>query len=91
MQLRKPFGGQPLVVLFNKLIDIIAIHLQSPDLGQKHNLVEHRLSDSSMSHSTTLADQSFFQAEVRVLLVTPSHAFSIILKQESGGDISNIL
>ncbi|GBM33813.1 hypothetical protein AVEN_76183-1 [Araneus ventricosus] len=43
MQLYMLFGGQSLVVLFHKLIDIIAIHLQSPDLGQRHNLVDYRL------------------------------------------------
>ncbi|GBO46406.1 hypothetical protein AVEN_115965-1 [Araneus ventricosus] len=43
MQLRKLFGGQFLVVLFHNLIDIIAIHLQSPYLGQRHNLIDYRL------------------------------------------------
>ncbi|GBM38056.1 hypothetical protein AVEN_160316-1 [Araneus ventricosus] len=39
----KLFGGQILAVLFHKLIDIIAIHLQSPDLGQRYNLFDCRL------------------------------------------------
>ncbi|GBN05959.1 hypothetical protein AVEN_215373-1 [Araneus ventricosus] len=39
MQLHKLIGGQLLVVLFHKLIDSIIIHLQFPDLGQRHNLV----------------------------------------------------
>ncbi|GBM81317.1 hypothetical protein AVEN_72556-1 [Araneus ventricosus] len=43
MQLHKLFGGQLLFVLFLKLINIIAIHLQSPDLGQRRNLVDYRL------------------------------------------------
>ncbi|GBN51650.1 hypothetical protein AVEN_199169-1 [Araneus ventricosus] len=34
MQLQKLFCGHILVALFHKLIDITAIHLQSPDLGQ---------------------------------------------------------
>ncbi|GBN47703.1 hypothetical protein AVEN_181122-1 [Araneus ventricosus] len=43
MQLRKLYGGQLLVVPFHKLIDIIAIHLQYPDFGKRHNLVDYRL------------------------------------------------
>ncbi|GBN52162.1 hypothetical protein AVEN_117012-1 [Araneus ventricosus] len=82
MQLRKFFGGQLLVVLFHKLIDIIAIHLQSPDLGQRHS--DHGvLSRTPLSHSATLSDQRVFQAEESVLLVTPFHAFPIILRQET--------
>ncbi|GBM49340.1 hypothetical protein AVEN_148669-1 [Araneus ventricosus] len=42
MQFHKFFGGQLLAVLFLKLIDIILIHLQSHDLGQRHNLVDYR-------------------------------------------------
>ncbi|GBO38379.1 hypothetical protein AVEN_114721-1 [Araneus ventricosus] len=88
MQLHELFGGQLLIVFFHKLIDIIAIHLQSPDLGQRHDLVNYRIrrvtvSDSLMPNSTALSDQSFFQEEMRILLVTPSHAFSIILRQET--------
>ncbi|GBN17742.1 hypothetical protein AVEN_38687-1 [Araneus ventricosus] len=79
-QLHKLFSGQLLVMLFHKFIDIISIQLQSLDLGQRYNFVD---SDSSMSHSTTLSDQSFFRAEVRVFLVIPRHAFSIILRQET--------
>ncbi|GBN28667.1 hypothetical protein AVEN_258215-1 [Araneus ventricosus] len=32
-----------LVLLFHKFIDIIAIHLESPDLGQRWNVIEYRL------------------------------------------------
>ncbi|GBL83772.1 hypothetical protein AVEN_132665-1 [Araneus ventricosus] len=42
MQLHKLFGVQLLAVLFHKLIDIMAMHLQSPDLGQGHNLVDYK-------------------------------------------------
>ncbi|GBO30587.1 hypothetical protein AVEN_267425-1 [Araneus ventricosus] len=61
MQLHELFGGQLLIVFFHKLIDIIAIHLQSPDLGQRHDLVNYRIrrvtvSDSLMPNSTALSD-----------------------------------
>ncbi|GBN07441.1 Dehydrogenase/reductase SDR family member 11 [Araneus ventricosus] len=42
VQLRKHFG-QLLAVLFHKLIDTISLRLQSPDLGQRRNLVGYRL------------------------------------------------
>ncbi|GBM24025.1 hypothetical protein AVEN_33987-1 [Araneus ventricosus] len=60
---------------------------QSPDLGQRHNIVDYKapqaLSQTPQCHITTLSRQSFFQADVRVLLVTPSHAFPIIFRQET--------
>ncbi|GBM34006.1 hypothetical protein AVEN_166438-1 [Araneus ventricosus] len=73
MQLCKLFGGQFLVVVFLKLIDIIfylvnmilakdTISFTAGSTGTRSN--------PSKSHSTTLSSQSFFQAEARVLLVS---------------------
>ncbi|GBL88095.1 hypothetical protein AVEN_133742-1 [Araneus ventricosus] len=85
------FGSQLLVVAFLKLIDI-SFALQSHDLDQRHNLVDCRVHRYCLIPLKVTFDnfssQSFFQVEVRVLLVTPSYVFSIILRQARCG--SNI-
>ncbi|GBM71271.1 hypothetical protein AVEN_117060-1 [Araneus ventricosus] len=50
MQLHKLLGGQFLNVLFHKVIDIFAFHLQSPDLGQRYNLAVYRLHRYFIKH-----------------------------------------
>ncbi|GBL97103.1 hypothetical protein AVEN_254139-1 [Araneus ventricosus] len=77
MQFLKLFSCQLLAVVFLKFSDII-FQLQLYDLVQRHNLVDSRLHSSigtvsspSKSHSTALFGESFYQAEVSILLVTP--------------------
>ncbi|GBL95405.1 hypothetical protein AVEN_154807-1 [Araneus ventricosus] len=76
MQLRKLFGSS--AAILSK--DTISLTVSS-STGTSSN--------SSKSHSTKLSGQSFFQAEMRVLLVTPHqekphfHVFSINFRQET--------
>ncbi|GBN02477.1 hypothetical protein AVEN_20777-1 [Araneus ventricosus] len=84
------FGGQFLAVVFLKLINSI-FHHQSRDLGQRRNLVDCRLPrywPKPLKDRFDNAFQSFFQEEVRVLLVTSyqkSNLTSIHL--EAGNDV----
>ncbi|GBN44724.1 hypothetical protein AVEN_5059-1 [Araneus ventricosus] len=70
MQLLKLFDGHLLVVSFHKLIEIIAIHLQSLDLIQRHNFDDYRhhstLSQTSRCHIRQHSPANFFQAEAFV-------------------------